>query len=190
MVSSELLNNPLSKMNEAYRRVKINLDNHKNYKKLQITSSSQVENSVNVAFNLAKCYIEENRSVLILDFTSSQKGLSDSIINKTNCEENITDYQGIKYLCGGSLLPSLTILLQINENIELINMISSKFDLVIIVTSSIILSSLPLLIDKVSDGCIFIVSKAKTNKELAKEAITSLKRNNVKIIGTIVTDNK
>ena len=190
MTNAELLTNPFSKIDEAYRRVKINLDNKQSYKVLQITSSSKSENNVDVAYHLAKSYVEENKKVLILDLTSSRQGFSDMIVNKTTINENLVDYNGVKYLSGGSLLASLPILLQTTANLELIKDFACQFDLVIVVTSSILVSSLPLLIDKVSDGCLLVVSKMKTNKDLAKEAIISLKRSNVKLIGTIIVDNK
>jgi protein-tyrosine kinase len=65
--------------------------------------------------------------------------------------------------------------------------LKETYDYVLLDTPPVIAVSDALYISKLTDGIIFVVAYGNAKKSLVKEAIQTLKHNNVNIIGTVLT---
>ncbi len=194
---------PLSIAAESYRRIKTSLEFSnvdRQIQVIQLCSSSMGEGKSVTALNLAATYKEDNKKVLVIDLdfrrpkihrsfrAENKNGITDVLAGNIKLEEAIKHSDlGIDYLVRGSSVPYPTALLG-SENLQKIfETLRKQYEYIIVDCPPILAVSDATIIARLCDGCIFVVSQQKTEKNAAKESVKLLRDNNVNILGVVFT---
>ncbi|HBY65292.1 MAG TPA: hypothetical protein DEG42_02715 [Acholeplasmataceae bacterium] len=120
---------------------------------------------------------------------TNREGLTDYLSGKVQYETVVRHSEeiGVDFIVGGEKTTSVVNVLEAKKLKELIVRLKSEYDYVLLDTPPVIAVSDALYVAKLADGVIFIVAQNVAKKSLVKEAIQTLKHNNVHIIGTILT---
>jgi len=195
---------PLSYTAESFQKVLINLDYaniDKKIKVIEFTSTLASEGKSTFLSNLAYLMGQKNKKVVLIDldlrkpkghrmFNSANKdGLTDYLSGKIPFEKLIkkSEEVGIDYIVAGEKTTAIVNVLEAQKLSELIQQLRETYDYVLLDAPPVIAVSDALYIAKLADGVIFIVAQNIAKKTLVKEAIQTLKHNNVHIIGTVLT---
>jgi capsular exopolysaccharide synthesis family protein len=195
---------PLSYTTESFQKVLINLDYVNidgNYKVIQFTSTLASEGKTTFISNIAYLLGQRGKKVCLVDLdlrkpklnrvfqVPNQNGLTDYLSGKITYEKVVqhSDRLGIDYIVSGEKTTAIINVLEAHKLTELIQKLKETYDFVLLDTPPVIAVSDALYIAKNADGVIFVVAQNVAKKALVKEAVQTLKRNNVDIIGTILT---
>lgn len=194
---------PSSIAAESFRRVKVALefaDVDCNLQVIQVISAVQGEGKTTTLLNIAATYAEDKKKVLVvdLDFRRPKLHRSFNVENKDGISDvlagNITLDKAIKHgnygvdlLNRGSKVPYPTVVIGSHSMADLFTKLRTMYDVILIDCPPVLAVSDGILISRLTDGAIFVISQEKTEKAAAKEAIATLKKNQVKILGTVVT---
>lgn len=198
------LEEPLSILAEAYRRVKVGLEYSEVDKKIQVIqvcSSLQGEGKTTTVLNLAATYAESKKKVIVLDldfrrpklhrafYLPNEKGITDVLTGNITINDAIkhSDKLPFDLINRGTKTPYPTALLGSKELEKVMNQLREMYDVILVDCPPILAVSDAVVISKYTDGCLVIVSQKLTEKTAAKEAIKLLKNNNVNLLGSIVT---
>lgn len=195
---------PLSYTAESFQKVIINLDyanlDH-HMKVIQFTSTLASEGKSTFVSNLAYLLAQKDKKVILLDLdlrkpkmhrvfnAPNKNGLNDYLSGKINYDQLIkhsTDF-GFDYIITGEKTTAVVNVLESDKMKKLIAQLRENYDYVLLDTPPIIAVSDALYVARNADGVIFIVAQGVAKKQLVKEAIQTLKNNEVKIIGTVLT---
>ena len=195
---------PLSIAAESYRRIKTSLEFANVDKKIQviqICSSMQGEGKSVTALNVAATYAEDNKKVLVVDLDfrrpklhrsfrqENKNGITDVLAEHIKLDEAIIHGDnGIDCLNRGSKAPFPTALLGSDNIQKLFEQLRKKYEYIIVDCPPILAVSDAAIISRLCDGCLFVISQAKTEKAAAKESVKILRENGVNILG-VVFDN-
>lgn len=195
---------PDSIASESYRRIKVGLEYSvvdKNIKVIQISSAAQGEGKTLTVLNLAATYVENGKKVIVLDLdlrrpklhrsfkVENKNGVTDVLAGNVTLEEAIKHTKtGIDLLNRGTDVPSPSSILESTALKEVIKSLRKMYDFVIIDCPPILAVSDAILVSKLCDACLFVVSARHTEKVAAKEAVTVLKQNKVNLIGVVYTN--
>jgi protein-tyrosine kinase len=195
---------PLSYTTESFQKVLINLDYVNidgDFKVIQFTSTLASEGKTTFISNFAYLLGQRGKKVVIVDLdlrkpkvnrifeAPNQDGLTDYLSGKIPYDKLIqhSDKLGIDYIVSGEKTTAVINVLEAKKLEELIKQLRTEYDFVLLDTPPVIAVSDALYIAKRADGVIFVVAQSIAKKGLVKEAVQTLKRNDVKIIGTILT---
>lgn len=195
---------PLSYTAESFQKVIINLEYANldgKFKVIQFTSTLASEGKSTFVSNLAYLMAQKSKKVILLDldlrkpkmhrvFNSPNKnGLNDYLSGKISYDQLIShsDDFGFDFIISGEKTTAVVNVLESVKMKELIQKLREDYDYVLLDTPPIIAVSDALYVAKNADGIIFIVAQGIAKKQLVKEAIQTLKHNNVHIIGTVLT---
>jgi capsular exopolysaccharide synthesis family protein len=197
-----VINDQKSPITEAYRKIAANIQFANidgNIKTIMVTSSTENEGKSTTISNLATVMADLNKNILLIDFDfrkpsihkqfgiSNRNGITDLLINKDNYKSYINNvYPKLDVMTTGRLPSNPAEILNSNSVKDLLNELSAYYDYIFLDTPPIILVSDPITIASYSDAVILTVEFSKTEKEMAKKSIDSLKRVNANIIGTIL----
>lgn len=194
---------PLSIASEAYRRIKVSLEFtnvDKQIQVIQMSSSGQGEGKTLTALNLAATYLEDKKKVLVVDLDlrrpkihksfrlENKDGLTDYLAGNVSLDKAIkhTD-TGIDCLNRGSKAPYPTAILGSVAMQDMFKELRARYDYIIVDAPPMLPVSDALIISKLCDCCLFVVSEILTEKSAAKEAVKALKDNGVKVAGCVLT---
>jgi len=195
---------PLSYTAESFQKVLINLDYaniDKKIKVIEFTSTLASEGKSTFISNLSYLMGQKNKKVILLDldlrkpkghriFNSANKdGLTDYLSGKIPFETLVkhSDQLGIDYIVAGEKTTAIVNVLEAQKLHDLIQKLREVYDYILLDAPPVIAVSDALYIAKLADGVIFVVAQNVAKKTLVKEAIQTLKHNNVHIIGTVLT---
>lgn len=196
--------NPTSSIAEAYRKIATNIefsniDNE--IKTIMITSAKQDEGKTTTICNLVMVMTELKKKILLIDLDlrkpavhktfkiSNKQGLTDILINKDDYKSYLHNvYQGLDILTTGMIPANPTEIINSKALKELIKEMSNNYDYIFIDTPPVMLVSDPITISTYSDAVILAIEHGKTEKELAKKAVESLKQVNANIIGAVLNN--
>lgn len=181
----------------------------KNIKSINITSSISDEGKSTAAVNLAMIYATKYQKVLLIDADlrkpiqhrylnlSNGYGLTNALIEygeNKNIDlkyfqyiEDETFVDKLNILTSGVKVPNSSELIASENFREFINKLKEIYDFIIIDCPPIMLVSDAIPIGNVVDGTIFVCSLMKTNRKDARASIEMLHKNNVNILGTVLT---
>jgi protein-tyrosine kinase len=195
---------PLSYTSECFQKVLINIDYanlDNDMKVLQFTSTLASEGKSTFISNLAYLLGQKGKKVILIDLdlrkpkmnrvfnVTNREGLTDYLSGKVQYENVIRHSEeiGVDFIVGGEKTTSVVNVLEAKKLKELIIRLKSEYDYVLLDTPPVIAVSDALYVAKLADGVIFLVAQNVAKKSLVKEAIQTLKHNNVHIIGTVLT---
>lgn len=188
--------------NTDYNRLKDNIlfmNADGNNKVIQIESSLAHEGKTTVACNLAVSlgFTEKKVVIVDLDFLrprthrvfriSKQTGIAEYMIGAKTKQEIIkpTGYKNVDIITRGEKVYNPTLVLVSEKFKKLIEELREEYDYVILDCAPVLLVSDYIHISKVSDSVLFLVAYGSTTKSQVADAIKELKKNNIKILGTV-----
>lgn len=197
---------PNSFVTEQLQKMIVNLEYANvdgKFKVIQITSSMQSEGKTTLISNLTYLLSTRGKKVLVVDldlrrpkvnriFNAINKdGLTDFLLGKIDKKTLIRhSEEKIDYIVSGEKTSSIVQILESQKLKDLFDDLKQDYDYIILDTPPVIVVSDALLINRIADGVIFIVAYGQGKKVMVKEAIHSLTRNNVPIIGLCLTQDK
>lgn len=195
---------PLSYTAESFQKIIINLDYaniDQTIKVVQFTSTLASEGKSTFVSNLAYLLGQKNKKVILLDLdlrkpkmqrvfnVPNKDGLTDYLAGKISYENLIQHSKDFEFdfIVAGEKTTAVVNVLESSKMKELIAKLRENYDYVLLDTPPVIAVSDALYVARNTDGVIFIVAQGVAKKSLVKEAIQTLKTNNVHIIGTVLT---
>ena len=197
---------PNSYVTESLQKLIVNLEYaniDQKYKVIQFTSSMQAEGKTTLISNVAYLLAQRGKKVLMVDLdlrrpkinrifsVINKLGLTDYLLGKIEKKDLIQHSEDkVDFIISGEKTTSVVQVLQSQKLQDLFNELKQEYDYIFLDTPPVIVVSDALLVNKVADGIIFVVAHGQGRKSMVKEAITSLTRNNVPIIGIAMTQDR
>jgi capsular exopolysaccharide synthesis family protein len=195
---------PLSYTAESFQKVIINLDYANidgKIKVIQFTSTLASEGKSTFVSNLAYLLGQKGKKVVLIDLdlrkpkmhrvfnVANKDGLNDYLSGKIQYEQAIKHSESLDldFIVTGEKTTAVVNVLESSKMKDLIAKLREDYDYILLDTPPVIAVSDALYVAKNADGVIFIVAQGVAKKSLVKEAIQTLKNNNVHIIGTVLT---
>lgn len=189
---------------EGYNRLKDNIlymNADGNTKVIQIESSSAKEGKTTIACNLAVSLGLTDKKVCVIDLdfrrprvhrvfeVSKDQGLAEYFLGDVSKEEIIksTNYKNVDVVTRGAEIYNSSLVLVSDKFKDFIAYLRDKYDYVIVDCAPVLHVSDYIHISKVSDGILFVIAYGITTKTQAAEAVKELKKNNAKILGTVLS---
>ncbi|MDD4440057.1 MAG: polysaccharide biosynthesis tyrosine autokinase [Tissierellia bacterium] len=193
--------NPSSPTAEAYRKITTNIEfsNVDNViKTIMITSAKQEEGKTTTICNLAMVMTELKKNILLIDLDlrkptvhkqfklSNKIGLTDLLMKKDDYKAYLQNiYPGLDVLTTGMIPANPAEIINSRALKELIKEVSADYDYILLDAPPVMLVSDPIIISTFSNAVILAIEHGKTEKELAKKAVNSLKQVDANIIGAV-----
>lgn len=197
---------PNSYVTESLQKLIVNLEyaNIDNkFKVVQFTSSMQAEGKTTLISNVAYLLAQRGKKVLVVDLdlrrpkvnrifsVINKSGLTDYLLGKIEKKDLIQHSEDkVDFIISGEKTTSVVQVLQSQKLQDLFKELKAEYDYILLDTPPVIVVSDALLVNKVADGIVFVVAYGQGRKSMVKEAITSLTRNNIPIIGIVMTQDK
>lgn len=189
---------------EGYNRLKDNIlymNADGNTKVIQIESSSAKEGKTTIACNLAVSLGLTDKKVCVVDLDfrrprvhrlfeiSKDEGIAEYFLGELSKEKLIkkTKYKNVDVVTRGAEIYNSSLVLVSDKFKDLIAYLRNKYDYVIVDCAPVLNVSDYIHISKVSDGIIFLIAYGITTKAQVIEAMKELKKNETKILGTVLS---
>ena len=210
MEKTELLvnHNPKSSFSESIKTVRTNLQFslvNSNVKVILLTSPEPGDGKSFVSANLAAAFAQANKKVLLIDSdlrkgrqhkifnikNDRSKGYSNLILSSKD-EHTInsfiehTEIENLDLLPTGAMPPNSSELLASINNKELITNLRKMYDIIILDCAPVLGLNDTLVMTKLSDVNVVVVTKRKTKIELLDQVKKSFEKVNSKINGVIL----
>lgn len=214
MKNTELLvnYNPKSSFSESIKTIRTNLQFslvNSNIKTILLTSPEPGDGKSFISANLAVAFAQENKRVLLIDsdlrkgrqskvfkvHNDKSKGYSNLILSSKD-EHTINDFiihteiENLDLLPKGATPPNPSELLASTNNRELMDKLRSMYDIIILDCAPVLGLNDTLVMTKLSDVNVVVVTKRKTKMELLDQAKKSFERANAKVDGVILNKVK
>lgn len=198
--------------NEIFRHIRTNIEFStidKEINSIALTSSQPKEAKTTTSMNLAFIFATKYQRVLIIDCDlrksmlhkymrlTNTTGLSDALIDfgKTHTfnpeylkKIDDSSFLGtLSVLTSGVTVPNPSELLSSKTFSEYMQTLKKNFDFIIVDCPPIGHISDAIPVGNVVDGTIFVVSTKDTNRKDAANCVSLLQRNNVNVLGSILT---
>ncbi len=210
MEKTELLvnHNPKSSFSESIKTIRTNLQFslvNSNVKVILLTSPEPGDGKSFVSANLAVAFAQENKKVLLVDNdlrkgrqhkifnikNDRSKGYSNLILSSKD-ERTINSYithteiENLDLLPTGAMPPNSSELLASINNEELMMKLRKMYDIIILDCAPVLGLNDTLVMTKLSDINVVVVTKRKTKLELLNQVKKSFEMVNSKINGVIL----
>ncbi len=197
---------------EVYRHIRTNIEYSildKEIKAISITSTQKGEAKTTTAMNLAFIFAAKYEKVLLIDADLRQQMLHQymNISNKAGLTNALLDYQKTKtfhmdyiqkltdssfagtlsVLSAGINVPNPSEVLGSQLFKDYIKVLKDNYDFIIIDCAPVGSISDAIPVGNAVDGTIFVISAQDTNRKDAAACVSLLKRNNVNVLGSILT---
>lgn len=197
---------------EVYRHIRTNIEYStmdKELKSISITSTQAGEAKTTTSMNLAFIFAAKHEKVLLIDADlrkqtlhrymklSNKTGLTNALMDFQKTRTIYPDYmQTIKdssfagklsILTAGISVPNPSEILGSQLFKDYINALKEIYDFIIIDCAPVGSISDAIPVGNATDGTIFVVSSQDTNRKDAAACVNLLQRNNVNVLGSILT---
>ncbi len=210
MKNSELVVNysPKSSFSESIKTIRTNLQFsiiNSDIKTILITSPEPGDGKSFIAANLAIAFTQENKKVLLIDsdlrkgrqhrifkvHNEKTKGYSNLILatkdtNTINSFIVRTEVKNLDLLTRGAFPPNPSELLLSSNNKELMNKLRKMYDIIILDCAPVLGLNDSLVMTKLSDINIVVVTSRKTKKDMLEQVKNNFEKVNAKISGVIL----
>lgn len=193
-------------MVEAFRAVKTNLlysipqKKDGSARKLMVCSALPAEGKSTVAVNVAVSYAESNKRVLLIDCdlrkprlhkffnVAGNLGLSHYLSNQESLENIVsaTPYEGLYVIYAGFNAPNPDELLSSERMQELMDEMSTRFDIIILDTPPMESVSDALLLVPYVDGVLLTVISMQSRYPILKNTIRKFEFAGCKVLGVVI----
>ncbi len=203
-----LVAKPMSRESEAFRSVRTTLKygwSEAPPQLLMVTSGQKGDGKTTLAANLAAALAQTSNRTLLIDadlrlpsvhkmfgMARTTPGLADYLIGNEDVNQVIIDsgVAGLSLLCAGSPTNSPAELLGTRSMVELLEMLATEFDQIIIDTPPVTHVADALLLARLVDGVALVVRSGKTPLPVAEFAVSRLRQVKANILGTVLNDVK
>ena len=189
---------------EGYNRLKDNvlyLNPNDEAMVIQIESSLSHEGKTTVACNLAVSLGCVDKKVILVDLDfrrprahrlfelSKEKGIAEYLTGELTLKEIIkpTNYKNVEVMTRGVEIHNPSLVLVSEKFKAMINELRKTYDYIILDCPPVLQASDYIHISKVADGTLFLVAYATTTRTQVREAISELRKNGVKLLGSVIT---
>ncbi len=195
---------PFSYVAESFQKALVNLeyiniDNQ--FKVIQFTSTLAGAGKTTFISNISHLIGKKGKKVVVVDLdlrkpkvnrifrAPNEKGVTDYLTGKIDYKTlvNYSEKLNVHYIVAGEKTTAVVNVLEAQKLKDLITKLREEFDYVILDSPPIIAVSDGLYISRLADGVVFVVAQKETKRTVVDEAINTLRRNNVNIIGTVFT---
>lgn len=199
----ELLRNPKSRIIEAVKTIRTNLDfssADKENKKIMFTSTAPAEGKSFIVACLAQSYASSGKKVLIIDCdlrrgrqyeifgVSNNKGLSNVLISDlegVKIQTVKTKLPKVYLLPGGTIPPNPSELLESQKMADIVRMLEQDYDILLFDCPPVIGLSDSLIVTKYVDSTVLVTAYKSTQADLLKKSVKALEAVNARIAGVI-----
>lgn len=199
----ELLRNPKSRVAEAVKTIRTNLEfssADSENKKIMITSTAPGEGKSFIAACLAQSYAASGKKVLIIDCdlrrgrqyeifgVSNNKGLSNVLISDlegVKIQTIKTKLPKVYLLPGGTIPPNPSELLESQKMADVVAMLEKDYDILLFDCPPVVGLSDPLIVTKYVDTTVLVTAYKSTPVDLLKKSVKALEAVNARIAGII-----
>ena len=199
----ELLRNPKSRIIEAVKTIRTNLDfssADKENKKIMFTSTAPAEGKSFIVACLAQSYASSGKKVLIIDCdlrrgrqyeifgVSNNKGLSNVLISDLDgvkIQTVKTKLPKVYLLPGGTIPPNPSELLESQKMADVVRMLEQDYDILLFDCPPVIGLSDSLIVTKYVDSTVLVTAYKSTQADLLKKSVKALEAVNARIAGVI-----
>lgn len=199
----ELLRNPKSRIIEAVKTIRTNLDfssADKENKKIMFTSTAPAEGKSFIVACLAQSYASSGKKVLIIDCdlrrgrqyeifgVSNNKGLSNVLISDLDgvkIQTVKTKLPKVYLLPGGTIPPNPSELLESQKMADIVRMLEQDYDILLFDCPPVIGLSDSLIVTKYVDSTVLVTAYKSTQADLLKKSVKALEAVNARIAGVI-----
>lgn len=193
---------PKSVAAEAYRSLRTNIQYSsfdKEYKTIVVTSSNPGEGKSITAGNLALTLAEGEAKVLLVDCdmrkpsvhknfrVTNTHGLSDVLLQKKKVMDVAHNYKGNLYIVtAGKIPPNPAEMLASKSMTLFLEEMKNHFDYIVLDTPPVHAVADPQILSTKADGTLFVVRAGVTKKDDVQSSISTLKKVNADIIGSVL----
>ncbi len=191
---------------ESYRSLRTRIQFSKitdGAKSILITSSAPQEGKTTVATNLAASFAQANKKTIILDCDLriprvnevfgglKSPGFTNYLFKQATFEDILrkTDFENLYYIAAGTIPTNPSEILGSDQMKDFVNMLKSKFDVVIIDSPPVMTITDAEILSHIVDMSILVVFADKTEIDWLVEATTQLTSHGQKsFIGTVLNN--
>ena len=199
---------PRMPVSEAFRSIRTNLQFSgidAPLRSMLVTSASPSDGKTSVAANLATVFAQSEKDVVIIDADlrrprlhkvfklSNRIGLSDYFIRTPDRMTGAikqTPVNGLNIVTSGSLPPNPSELLSSNKMKEVLDLMSSHYDMLIVDSPPLLAVTDALVLARFVDGVILVIDPRRSKRGAIRQAIEQLQRTEVRLLGVVLNNIK
>lgn len=202
----ETVERPNSFTTESIHKLIVNLEYanvDKKYKVIQITSSLSSEGKTTLIGNMAVLLAQRGHKVIVIDMdlrkpkvnrlfkTSNDVGITNYLHGSATLDEAIKkNISGVDLLVSGEKTTAVVNLLESEKLIKLVNELKKDYDYILLDTPPVQVNADAMMISRFADGIIYVVGYNLVKKNIIRDSVESLRRNEIPIIGAVLTQVK
>ena len=197
---------PQSNAAEGFRTIRATISlTHKSekFRILSVTSTIPSEGKSLIASNLAIVTAQTGLRTLLIDADlrrpsvhkafqlHSPKGLAAFLMGEVSQIEDVihkTEVPNLEVLCCGSVPSSPSELISSKKMGELLDILKTRYDRILLDSPPISAVSDPLMIASMTDGVVFVTKFNKIRREHARKAVQRLDNAGIHILGVVLND--
>jgi capsular exopolysaccharide synthesis family protein len=202
---SVVTESPGSSIADSFRNLRSSLFlkfRSKPFKVIMVTSSQPCEGKSFIAFNLASSIASVGYNSIIIDCDlrrptlhnkfkyDNSTGLSNYMVDHTSKDEIVkeTDLENLSFIPAGPILPNSSELIEAGVLDDLIEILRSQYDYVIIdsTPAGIVADATPIL--RYADHILLVCRNNVTRKDLFNDVLTTFNTNNIENFDVVFND--
>jgi len=192
-------------ISEAYRTLRTNIhfaNIDRTLKSIMVTSSGPSEGKSTTISNLAIVMAQADKQVLLIDADLRKPsihhsfrlpnwiGLTSLLVENRNLTEAVqsTEVPNLSILTSGPIPPNPAELLGSNRMKEILEILTNKYDLVLIDAPPVLAVTDAQILSGITDGVLLVVNAGKTHRDMIVQSKQQLDKVNANIIGTVLNN--